>query len=535
MNRLFRSHRSLALLVFRKFRDSPRQEVEFAYVRDCGIPLLRPVAERFCTKKEEGVEVIGPTSNMLRKGGNWESLDACFKSVELSNQIVDGVLLNLKEPVDAKKALVFFHWCSRCRNYQHKVWSYGLMIHILVRAGLLVDARVLLESVVLKNSESEASLFAIVETLLDTYEAVLSNPRVFDFLVQTYSKLRMFDMALRATTYVGERGFLLSLTSFNTLLHVVQRSDQNNLVWKIYEYMFVKRIYPNQWTVEIMVNAMCKEGSLLKVVDVLDRIHGKRCSPTMIVNTALTHRIIDENRAEEGIILLKRMLQKNMILDDIACSITVYAHCKMGSLQLAYDSYEDMLNRGQCMNSYVCTLLIGLLCREGSIEDANRLMQEMLLAGLNPYDETYNLLIEWCSRLGRLEESLAFYNQMLDKGFLPSCSAVNEMIVQLCKAGNVESANNTLTVLLDKGFIPDELTYSNLIDGFGRAGKFQEVLKLYHEMEWRGPSPSLVAYTAVIRSLCQCKKSEEAEKVLTVMQEKSLLPSGEIFELILKK
>ncbi|MQL85479.1 hypothetical protein Taro_017983 [Colocasia esculenta] len=531
MNRLFRKSPSLAL-VLRTCVEFSGKELRFSYVRNFGFPLLGAKSNNFCTRKDEGIEALDSICDLLRRSADWERLDASFRSVELSNTLVDGVLLSLKEPVDAKKALGFFHWCSRRRDYHHGLRSYCLIIHVLVRAGLFLDARALLESVILKNSGSETFLFSIVETLVNTYEEVLSCPKVFDYLVQTYSKLRMFDMAFRASAYIGEHGFFPSLISFNTLLHVVQRSDQNDLVWKVYEYMIVKRIYPNHLTVEIMTNSMCKGGILVKVVDVLDRIHSKRCSPTVIVNTALTLMIIDQNRVEDGITLLKRMLQKNMILDDVACSMTVYAYCKMGNLQLAYSSYDSMLKRGHCMNSFVCTSLIGLLCREGNVEDANCLLDEMLLAGLNPYDETYNLLIEWCSKLGRLEQSLAFYNQMLHRGHLPSCSAVTEMTGQLCKAGDVKCADDILTVLLDKGFTPDELTYCHLIDGFGRAGKFQDVLKLYHELEWRGPSPSLAVYTSVIRSLCQCERLKEAEKILTVMQQKSLVPSREIYEMI---
>jgi len=47
----------------------------------------------------------------------------------------------------------------------------------------------------------------------------------------------------------------------------------------MYEYMLERGVYPNQRTVEIMVDVMCKEGSLRKMIDVLGRTHGKKCGP----------------------------------------------------------------------------------------------------------------------------------------------------------------------------------------------------------------------------------------------------------------
>ncbi|CAA6669570.1 unnamed protein product [Spirodela intermedia] len=518
--------------LFRNFRDFSIKDLGLAFAHDKRISLSWEKSIRFSTKKVETTEgELGQICDLLRERGSWDSLDARLGSVELSSKLVDSVLVHLREPINAKRSLGFFHWCSRRKKHDHGVRSYCLMIHVLVQAGLTVDARALLESVILKNSESDASLSAVVETLLSTYEVVLSGPRVFDLLVQTCSRLRLFDLSLRVCSHLGERGFLPSLISFNTLLHVVQRSDQNDLVWKIYEYMVVKRIYPNQFTVEILAKSMCKAGTLLKVVNILDSIHIKRCSPTVIVNAALVLRIIEQNRVGEGILLVKRMLQKNMILDDIACSLIIHAHCESGNSELAFDSYDDMLKRGHCMNAYVCAALIGLLCREGKTEEANLLTQEMLQAGLNLYEETYNVLIEWFSRSGRLQEALEFCNRMVDEGSLPSCRAANKLISRLCEAGNVERADGMLTLLLEKGFVPDESVYSDLISGFGRAGRFQAVLRLYHEVEWRGLSVTVLLYTSVIRSLCLCGKSTEAEKILAVMRGKYMAPTREIHEL----
>lgn len=475
-------------------------------------------------------EAVVAICDSLRKHGNWDGLSGKFA---LNNWMVDKILIELKEPIDARRALSFFHWSAQRKNFEHSVRSYCIIVQILVRARLFEHARALLESVIRKNGEGGDSRFVIVESLLSTYKITNSNPFSYDLLVQTYAKLRMFEMAFDVCGYLEDHGFSCSLISFNKLIYVVQKSDKNLFVWKIYEYMLVRRKYPNAVTTRIMIDAMCKEGTLKKFMDILDRIHGKKCTPMIIINMALVFRIFEERRVEEGLVLLKRMLVKEIILDDIAYSLIVYGHCRNGSLESARESYEVMLKKGHCANSFLYTVFIGFHCKERKIEEANCLMQEMLVMGLKPYDETYNFLIEGFSEVGRLDESLSFSEQMVERGFLPSCFAFNVMVRKLCEVGDVRRANNVFTTLLDKGFIPNEATFSYLIDGYGKEGDVQEVLKLYYEMEYKGHKPSLMGFTSLIRSLCRCRKLEEAEKYLTVMKDRSLTPTAYIYNALI--
>jgi len=68
-----------------------------------------------------------------------------------------------------------------------------------------------------------------VETILSTYELALPGPRVFDLLAQTYSKMRMVELAFDACCYLGDYGFRLSLISFNVMLRGAQKFGMENV------------------------------------------------------------------------------------------------------------------------------------------------------------------------------------------------------------------------------------------------------------------------------------------------------------------
>ncbi|KAK4486886.1 hypothetical protein RD792_006194 [Penstemon davidsonii] len=418
-------------------------------------------------------------------------------------------------------------------HLQHGISNYCITIHILVKSRLTKDAKALLESVLTNKDFSDGNdkVFLVLNSLIESYEVVDSVPFVFDLFVQTCAKLRMVNGVLDACKLLFDNGFVLSVTSFNTLLHVMQKSDMPRLVWGVYEHMIDTRIYPNEVSLRIMVNALCKEGTLEKFVDIVDRMHGKRCSvPRVIVNTCLVYQMIEEDRIEDGLVLLKRMLQKNMILDTISYLLVIFAKIKMGNLNDAQEIYDEMLKRGFDQNSFVCSLFVGKYSEEGRIDEAIGLLEEMENLGFTPLSESFNKLIEGCSTNGRLEDSLKFCKKMIKMGIIPSCSTINKMFEKLCNNGNSKKADEIFTIMVDKGFVPDENIYSNLIAGYCKDGDIEAAIKLLFEMEYRSISPNVLGLSSLIVMFCKNGRLREAEKYFEMMKARSSLPSSSVYE-----
>jgi len=477
--------------------------------------------------------IVKALCESLRKGLNWDSLSRKYDSMNLDDPIINKVLLELKEPHEARRALSFFHWVAHSKKIEHGLEPYCIIIHILARARLVKDALVLLESVLSRSSDGVDDSFklSVFDMLLSTYRVTNACPLVFDLLVQTYSKLSMLGIAFDVCCLLDEHGFSLNLATFNTLIHKIQKSaDKSGLIWKVYGHMIQNRIYPNEVTVRTMISALCMAGELQKSVDIIDAITGRRGSPMVIVNTSLVIRMIAEGEIEEGLVLLKRMLQKNLILDTVSYSLIVHAKLKSREVDSARELYGEMLNRGFQPNPFVYTMFIEAYCEEGKVEEALDLMEEAVSMGLQPYDETYNCLITGSAKAGNLESSTKLCEEMIQKGFLPSSSAFNEMIGKLCQSRNMKQANEILTLLIERGFLPDETTFNYLIDGYRREGNMSEVLKLYYEMEFRSVCPGLLTFTSLIATLCEHGKAEAAEKYLATMKCRSLEPTASIYE-----
>ncbi|CAN0913805.1 Pentatricopeptide repeat-containing protein At1g66345, mitochondrial [Linum grandiflorum] len=470
-----------------------------------------PPPPTFLLSGPENQTLVKSICNSLRIGSNWNTLTERFGSVAFNDSLIGQILLELREPNDAKRALGFFHWSAAHRGntnntLHHSVYSYCIMIHILVGAKLITDARALLESVLKRNG---------------------------------YAKLRLLEAGFEVCCYLEDQHEVsLTLISYNTLLHFVQRSNEIELMWKVYERMISRRIYPDESTIRTVVAGLCKEGKLQELVEVLDRIQGKECSknrsPLMIVNTGLILRILEEDeegRIEDGMRLLRLMLQKNMIIDTVAFSLIVHAKVKLGDMSSAHQVFDEMLKRGFDENPFCYTSFVEGYCKCGNVDEANRMFDEMKSNGLKPYRETYNHLIQGCGGAGRAKECIEYCSEMVSNGFGPSISVFNEMLTRLSKGSDVNRANEMLTGMMDKGLMsPDGVTYSRLMEAYGRSGEVEGMVKLYYEMEYRGICPGELGFSALIRGLCECGRVEEARKFLKVMRGRGLMPGKDVVE-----
>ncbi|CAN1122941.1 Pentatricopeptide repeat-containing protein At1g66345, mitochondrial [Linum perenne] len=456
----------------------------------------------FLHSSTENQTIVKSICNSLRIGCNWDSLTEKFGSVGFNDSLIGQILLELREPHDARRALGFFHWSAQRVNILHGVYSYCIMVHILVGARLITDARALIESVLKRKHGSK---FEVVDSLLDSYRVTISNPLVFNLLVQCYAKLRMLEV-----------GF------------------------EVYERVISRRIYPDEATIRTVVAGLCKQGMLQELVGILDKIQGKRCSncsPLMIVNTGLILRILEEEeeegRIEVGMGLLRLMLQKNMIIDTVAYSLIVHAKVKLGDLSSADQVFDEMLKRGFDTNTFCYTSFVEGYCKSENVDEANRLFEKMKSIGLKPYRETFNHLIKGCAHTGRVQKCLAYCSEMLSMGYLPSLSVFNDMLMRLNEATDTNRANEILTSMMDKGFSPDEVTYSRLMAAYGRSGKAEEVVKLYYELEYKGICPGELGFSSLISSLCECGKVGEARKFFKVMRDRGLRPGKDVDEALI--
>ncbi|EXC35221.1 hypothetical protein L484_022776 [Morus notabilis] len=67
------------------------------------------------TKPTAPNNVVKAICNAFRSGWTWDTLSREFHNIEFNEQLVEKILLELEQPIDAKWALGFFHWAAQSK------------------------------------------------------------------------------------------------------------------------------------------------------------------------------------------------------------------------------------------------------------------------------------------------------------------------------------------------------------------------------------------------------------------------------------
>nr|GEZ12430.1 hypothetical protein [Tanacetum cinerariifolium] len=188
--------------------------------------------------------------------------------------------------------------------------------------------------------------------------------------------------------------------------------------------------------VGIMVNALCKEGKLQAFVDMIDRIDEKRCLLRLIVNTCFVFGMVEEGRVEDGLVLLKRMMVKNMISDSISYSLFVYVVERLNgreSVRRANEMLTVLLDKGFVTDVNTFSYLIVGYGRECDVEGVLKLYYEMKYRKLSPGALLFNWLVISFCQAGRLEESEKYSRTMKARSLVPLDCAYDTLLSSLRK------------------------------------------------------------------------------------------------------
>uniref|UniRef100_A0A0D9UXB0 Pentacotripeptide-repeat region of PRORP domain-containing protein n=1 Tax=Leersia perrieri TaxID=77586 RepID=A0A0D9UXB0_9ORYZ len=350
----------------------------------------------------------------------WEALSAAFPAAASPHgSHADAVLLSLSKhrhssspELVARNALTFFHWSasSSSSSSPHSLRAYCLLVHLLAGAAMIRDASMILESAIARHPSSPATPFldAFFAAYEDTGTAATATTRGLHLLVHAYARARLPEEALEACRYLAQRGVIPSMSAFNAVLHAAQRSGRFGVAWEVFELMTLRRVYADQSTVELVIGVLSREGKLARMASLVERIHGKKCAPGVVAHVALTLRIFEEGRTEQGILLLRRVLQRSMVSDDIAYSLIVHAHCqdgdlKQGRMEECSEYMDKMLREGFVPDICTCNEMVEALCDSGEVGKANELLTAVMDKGFVPNQNTYLRLINGYGKVGNAE------------------------------------------------------------------------------------------------------------------------------------
>ncbi|KAL3611470.1 hypothetical protein D5086_002490, partial [Populus alba] len=272
----------------------------------------------------------------------------CNGNLQLGQKFIDSLVLNGS-------------------NFKHSSISLSAMVHVFVRSRRLSDAQALILRMIRRSGVSRVE---VVEALVSSMCGNCgTNNLVFDLLIRTYVQARKLREGTEAFRILRSKGYLVSINACNSLLGGLVKIDWVELAWEVHREVVRSGIELNAYTLNIMVNALCKDGKFDDVKSFLSEMEGSGVYADIVTYNTLIGAYCREGLLEEAFEIMSSMADK----DNVIYTVLMHGYCRNGNMLEALKTRDEMLE--QVMNGF---------CRHGRMQEAELVLRKMIEKGINP-------------------------------------------------------------------------------------------------------------------------------------------------------
>ncbi|KAJ4866679.1 Pentatricopeptide repeat-containing protein [Raphanus sativus] len=402
---------------------------------------------------------------------------------ELFHQLISSNL-------DPDLCLRYYTWLAT-NNHRNISLSLELtfkLLHSLANAKRYSKIRSFLDGFVKKRSEHSVHSILHAISLCDN---LCVNSILADMLVLAYANNSRFELALEAFKRAGYYGYKLSSLSCKPLMVALLKEKRFADVEFVYREMIRRRIQPDVFAFNVVINSFCKRGKMSKAKDVMEDMKVYGASPPDVVSY-------------------------NTLID---------GYCKLGGMGKMYKAdgvLKEMVESEVSPNLTTFNILIDGFWKDGNYSGSMKVFKEMLDQDVKPNVVTYNSLINGLCSVGKVSEATCMHDKMVSAGVQPDLITYNSLINGFCKNGMMKEALDMFASLKGRGIVPTATTYNMLIDAYCKSGKVEDGFKVKEEMEREGIVPNVETYNCLIGGLCRNGNMEAAKKLFDQLSSKGL-------------
>ncbi|KAL5707703.1 hypothetical protein ACHQM5_018572 [Ranunculus cassubicifolius] len=365
----------------------------------------------------------------------------------------------------------------------------------------------------------------------------------------------------------------------NAIIASMYRAKRYEDAIALFQYFFNQsNIVPNIVSYNNLINTYCDTGKVDIGLEVYRHIIAHApFGPSPVTYRHLTKGLVEADRIEDAIDLLREMLNKGHGADSHVYNNIISGYLKLGNLAraneffdelnercLVYDgivnatfmewyfekgmdneamqNYQAYLDRNFRMTPATGNVLLETLIKHGKSEEANALFESMLSNHKTPNvhavnSDTYNLMVNECFRLGNISEAKAVFKQVGkaagSKPFQMDNVGYNNMIDKLCQNGLVEDAEMLFQEMVSKHVLLDYNSFRFLIEAYFKEGKTDAVLEKINGFLNTNLKSNPRFYNMVFGGLIDDGRVDDASNCIEKLGEKEVKPDPTSYELVI--
>ncbi|MED6217958.1 hypothetical protein PIB30_022576 [Stylosanthes scabra] len=417
------------------------------------------------------------------------SLDRTLHALHCRHHLTPSLVSAVIDPFLLRHhslALGFFNWASNQPNFSHTPSTFHSLLSSLSNSHSQHHQNSLLSLL----NQAKALSFPIHTTIL---RSVISS------LVATNKIHKAFSLFGEVATLANELGG----ATCNRLLAALASGGYLDSAYKVFDEMIIRSVPLSTMGFGVFVWRVCEEGSLERVLAVLDKV--KDCCSGIngsVVAVLVVHGLCRAGRVSEALGMLGELRSRGWKPDFIAYWVVAAALQRMRDVAEEVKVLKMKRKLGVAPRIGDYKELILELVSEGQINEAKEL-GEIIVGGNFPIeDDLLNALIGSVSSID-FGAAITFFEFMIRKERFPTILTISNLSRNLCRHGKVDELLEVFRVLDSQNYFKDVEGYNVMVSYLCKAGRVKEGYAVLQQMKKKGIIPNVSSYNYVMEACCK--------------------------------
>ncbi|KAL3568239.1 hypothetical protein D5086_030890 [Populus alba] len=356
----------------------------------------------------------------------------------------------------------FFKWIeSSVPNYKHSLQSSWTMLYILTKHKHFKTAHVFLENIAFKDFLSTQS---VLSSLVKIHDDPDVNSHVLSWLVIVYGKSKMTHEAIQVFEHMRVNGFRPHLHACTVLLNSLAKDRLTDTVWKIYKKMVKLGVVSNIHVYNVLLHACCKSGDVEKAEKVLSEMELKLRDANVLLNEMSERKIEPDNFTCNTLInayckigdmrsalkVKDKMVGAGLKLDQFTYKALIHGFCKAKEIDKAKELLFGMMDAGFSPSYCTYSWLVDSYCKQQNEEAVIKLPDELVRRGLCVDVSVYRAIIRRFCKIEKIDCAQRVLGLMKDKGIFGDSVVYTSLAYGYWKVGKVNVTSDILDEMYKK-------------------------------------------------------------------------------------
>ncbi|KAL5208064.1 hypothetical protein ABZP36_032499 [Zizania latifolia] len=344
------------------------------------------------------------------------------------------------------------------------------------------------------------------------------NVLCYNTLINALAEAGRAGEALKAFDEMLASGVAPNASSQNILIKLHVRRLQFDLAWELIQKSGME---PDIGAYSTLIAGLCRAGNVVEAWGVLDWMLEKNCRPMVHTYTPIVQAYCHDGRIEEAKLLMVEMERVGCPPNVVTYNILIRALCEDGRFDEVEQVLMDSRTKDWKPSTITYNTYMNGLCKKGKAKEALKQLDVMLDEGLDPTAFTLCILLNCLCHDSRLSDAMYLLERSKELKWYAGVVAYNTVMNRLCEMGNWVDVLKLLTDMIKKGIDPNTRTFNIFIHSLCVGGKSSLALNLVHS---QGFAANVVTYNTLIHWFYSCRMFSEANHLISVMEEKNILP-----------